>query len=154
MSRENRPLRALMAVMCAALFGGSACSTSKTTEVLPETHETRGVVTYNGLPAAGATVTFWKLPLNLRSKDAWRQPRPAAKVEPDGSFVPSCFDWQDGAVEGEYAVTLVWLNPAEPSRDMLNGRFANPAKPPLTVKISPGENALPPIRLTGATVRP
>jgi hypothetical protein len=132
------------------------CSSSnESVDVRPERFPTRGKLTYNGKPAKGAAVTFWKLPLNLKSVDSWRQIRPAATVEADGSFVPSSYDLQDGAMAGTYAVTAIWTGEnSEPGPDRFNGRFSNPEQPAMKVTIKKGENVLPPIDLNGPPIHP
>lgn len=115
---------------------------------LPPRQPVRGTIKYNGQPAAGATVTFWRLPLAV---DDWRAVKPMAIVEADGSFEPNSYGDKDGAVSGEYALTLIW-RPSRAAPDLLNGKYADPHHPLTTVTIEEGDNELPAIELKGPPV--
>jgi hypothetical protein len=75
--------------------------------------------------------------------------RPFATLDKDGSFSLSTYDSQDGAPEGEYAVTLTWELPAKGGDDddsgpdlLRNTVYGNPARTPLKATIKPGRNEL------------
>lgn len=141
---------------CILLSASAGCSgSSEAVDVRPDRHPVKGTLTYNSKPAKGASVILWKLPLDLKSKDAWRQVRPAATVEADGSFVPNSYDLKDGAMAGDYAVTAIWTGEnAEPGPDLFKGRFSNPEQPVLKVTIKQGDNVLPAMNLTGPAIDP
>src|SRR5207249_8533874 len=63
----------------------------------------KGQVLVTGKPAQYAQVALH--PLNPADKDA---PHPTANVGPDGTFVLTTYQAQDGAPAGEYAVTVQW----------------------------------------------
>jgi hypothetical protein len=109
-------------------------------------------VSYNGQPVKGAIVTFHPLPLD---RNDWRTVRPQCVTAADGSFQPSSLGQQDGAMAGEYAVTVMWTGEnAGDSPDRFQGRHADPKKPVLKVTVTAGENVLPPIELKGPPINP
>lgn len=119
----------------------------------PPCYPTKGTLTYNGKPAKGAVVTFWPLPLE---KNDWKTVKPQAIVEADGSYQPNSYDLKDGAMPGEYAVTVLWTGETDDPRnpDLLAGRCADPSRPVLKVSIKEQANEIPPIRLTGPAINP
>ncbi len=138
--------RLFVALLTASLVG---CGTAPPPR--PPRQPTHGTVTYNGKPPDGAVVQFWPLPLD---KVDWRTVKPSARVGPDGVFRLNTYEMGDGAVVGEYAVTVLWTgsNPDVPRPDLFQGRYSDPKRPVLKVTIQDGENALPPITLTGPPV--
>lgn len=143
----------LLRMACSALViaGTLGCSSSNSAvEAHPDRFPTKGTLTFNGKPAKGATVTFWKTPLDLKSKDAWRQIRPMATVEADGSYVPNTFESKDGALPGDYVLTVTWTGESTPpGPDRFAGRFSNPENPVAKVTIKRGDNTIPSIDLKG-----
>lgn len=108
-----------------------------------------GTVTVGGKPAAGALVVF-------HPKEAGREsgPKPFATVAEDGSFALTTRATGDGALAGDYGVTVVWNVPAggagKPAKltlsgegaavtDRLNGRYGDPRSPQLTATVKPGD---------------
>jgi hypothetical protein len=67
----------------------------------------RGQVYFQGKPASHAFVALHSLG---RSDPA--APHPTAYTDAEGRFVLSTYASQDGAPEGEYAVTIVWWAPS------------------------------------------
>lgn len=81
-----------LGVLC--VVGVLGCGAKSTT---PATAKTTGVVTYNGAPVKGATVTF--------AND--KSPRAGSGVTNDqGAFIISTFGIDDGAIVGEHTVTV------------------------------------------------
>lgn len=116
----------------------------------PPRQPTRGTLTYNGKPVKGAVVTFWRTP--LESLD-WKVPKPQAEVEADGSFQPNSYGLKDGAVTGDYALTVLWTGESGlPGPDLFKGRYSDPKNPVLKVTIKEGNNELPTIALSGPPV--
>ncbi len=115
---------------------------------LPTRHHVRGVIRYNGQPLEGATVTLWRIPLAVTD---WKAVKPMAIVGADGVFEPSSYDDKDGAVEGEYALTVIW-RPSRAAPDLLQGKYGDPHHPAAKIKIAAGENVLPDIELHGPAV--
>ena len=76
---------------------------------------------------------------------------PRAVVDDDGTYHLNTYDAKDGAVLGEYAVTVIWEE-HRPGPDALGGRFSDPKRPVLKVKITEGMNAIPPLKLTGPPI--
>jgi hypothetical protein len=107
-----------------------------------------GQITWNKAPLAGAQVVLY--PQGL--PDAKAVPS-RAQTGSDGRFRVSTFGAEDGAPEGEYAVTVVrypmqkdgsgWV----PGPNDLPVKYASPKKTDLRVKITSGDNKLPTLAL-------
>jgi hypothetical protein len=139
--RTCRPLAVLALVALVPACAGDGAADK------PRRHPTRGSLTYNGQPARGARVTLHPLPLEGND---WRTVRPMAQVEADGSFQLNSYDLKDGAVTGDYALTVIWTGESGgPGPDWFGGRFADPKKAVARVTIAEGENFIPPIHLKG-----
>jgi hypothetical protein len=113
----------------------------------------RGKVVYQGNPAQGALVVF-----HPKGGDS-RAHRPSGVVGADGTFKLSGPTGQ-GAVAGQYAVTIVWpaeikqaarkplsTEPESDPPDRLGGRYANPSNTPLEATVASGSNELTPFEL-------
>jgi hypothetical protein len=76
---------------------------------------------------------------------------PHAVVEQDGSFRLTTYNSDDGAPDGDYALTVTWPAPPKPGQeegpDRFNGRFANRHQPVRKITVSPGSNVLERINL-------
>jgi hypothetical protein len=77
--------------------------------------------------------------------------RPTGIVGPDGVVRLTSYVSEDGAPEGTYVATVIWLAGPEPTNDSdpwpadrLRGRFADPNRSPLRVTI---QNGAGPVRL-------
>lgn len=108
------------------------------------------VVTAAGQPCGGALVVFHPL-----ATERVNAAKPVATTADDGSFRLTTLKPGDGAVAGEYGVTVVWPDRGKEARlsistegggggtDRLNGRYGNPGRPKITVTIPPaGEPSL------------
>ena len=131
---------------CLALFSG-CFETSWKAATCPTT----GSVMVNGKPAFDAFIrmTSRSGPIDERNSDCW------AYVQEDGTFAMSTYEMGDGCPPGEYDLLLRW--PADRLTmmpDRLGGKYWNPEDPFMTVTIEPGTNEIPPIELTGITVKP
>ncbi len=71
--------------------------------------------------------------------------KPIGEVRQDGSFSLTTYKTDDGAPEGEYAVTVIWLEkPSGPRlgenrglvKDRLDGRYSDPTSPKLKATVS------------------
>lgn len=111
---------------------------------------TRGAVTMDGKPAAGALLIFHpdgaaaKLPLN-----------PRARVRSDGSFVAETYSTGDGVPAGAYVVTVEWRTPtvqeSEEGEMLAPAQYTKLETSPVKLQIVAGPDgacALPPIRMT------
>lgn len=119
-------------------------------EPRPSVHPVQGSLLINGEPAAGARVSLH--PVNGQNFDQ-RGSRPWGIVGSDGTFVLRTYEEGDGAPEGTYDVSIIWMtNPDSlgPSPDRLGGQYARPESSPFQVTISEGENQLDPIRIDAA----
>jgi len=104
------------------------------------THPVRGQLFFEGVPAPGATVVFQ--PIDGKGK---RPARAEGRVEADGSFSLSTYGANDGAPEGDYAVTVVWRKPfvdaaGKPGPNVLPTRYAKADTSGLKATIKPGSN--------------
>ena len=107
-------------------------------EDVPETAEVSGVVLYKGQPVENAEINFYP-------KDG----HPAtARTGPDGRFVLTTYNANDGAVPGTHTVT-VQLFPAEALPGMetqstgaaeIPAKYGSPSASPLTVQVKPDED--------------
>ena len=78
-------------------------------------------------------------------------------VRPTAKGVSNCgsFDLDDGAPEGEYKISVIWLdvppekakeNPSS-AKDRLSGQYSNPQTSKLTAKVEKGGGEIPPFEL-------
>jgi len=116
-----------------------------------------GKVLYRGNPIQGALVVF-----HPKGNDDMTAQRPSGLTASDGSFSLST-GREEGAAEGEYVVTVVWLKEPEPPAgkkvistepggpdpvDQLQGRYADRTRSKLTARVDKKEsNNLEPFRL-------
>jgi hypothetical protein len=114
----------LIGLSLLALVGG--CGQSGRKAVYPVQGQVRAA---GDQPAEGALVIFH--PLGEAAGDSTK---PLAYVKSDGSFHLTTYTQDDGAPEGEYAITIEWHSPnANPfagkkeTPDLLDGRYKDPA---------------------------
>jgi hypothetical protein len=106
------------------------------------THPVLGKVYFDGVPIPGAQINL------VVPKDAEVKGRPAyATVAADGSFLLSTYQANDGAVAGDYQVTVVWqpgrsISTGQRDPNLLPAKYASAEKSGLTATIRPGENKL------------
>lgn len=74
----------------------------------PKTVAVKGTVTYNGDPVEGASVVFFK--------DEGAPPA-TGQTDASGGFVLTTFDHHDGAVPGDYVVTVAKMESAPDRTD-------------------------------------
>ena len=108
---------------------------------------TKGTVkTKSGRPCDNALVVFHPL-----EQGRLNDPKPVGKTDSNGHFVLTTFAENDGALPGEYGITVVWPGQdAKSSKmfmtgeggavgvDQLKGKFGNPSKPLLKATIPIG----------------
>lgn len=139
MKEFRRRARAALATVALALAAG--CSDSRRPELFPA----GGTLLIDGQPAANARIALH--PLGVPSGSLCR---PVTVAGADGTYRMTTCANGDGAPAGEYAVTVVWPDPALPVdecnevllHDLLQGTYADPATTPLRVKIETGINEL------------
>jgi hypothetical protein len=109
----------------------------------------KGVVkTKGGQPCDGAFVVF-----HPQEKERINDPKPVATADPQGNFVLTTFAQNDGAIPGEYGITIVWPGKAGAEKefslsgeggnagaDQLAGRYGNPRAPAIKISV-PKEGA-------------
>jgi hypothetical protein len=108
-----------------------------------------GKVTYQGVPANGATVFF-----SRQGADPMNEHLIMGIAQEDGTFELVCGSLGKGAPPGEYDVLVEWKpvsgqSKGRPQRgpDKLNGRYADPKHPRLHAVVKPETNNLPAFEL-------
>lgn len=92
-----RVSRVRLLIVGLSLAGLCGCGSGR-----PKTVAVKGTVTYNGDPVEGASVVFFK-----------EQGAPATgETDADGVFVLTTFERHDGAVPGDYVVTVAKMESA------------------------------------------
>jgi hypothetical protein len=145
------------------LLGVSGCGGDPHLADRPQTAPVTGQVTYNGNPVEGATVTFRPagagVPGALGSGDGQGA---VGQTDSNGRFQLTTFSPNDGAVPGQYQVSIRKLDKAEqpevfdeddprydpdvgteetaPPKHLLPEKYANPQTSGLTETVSDGEN--------------
>jgi hypothetical protein len=132
------PLAGLLALACVSCGGESL-------------HPVAGKVTYNGVPAVGATVFFQR-------QGAVSDQVIMGSVRADGSFELVCGASGNGAPAGTYDVLIVWRSAGndgkevkgccERKTDRLHGHYADPGNPRFHATVQPGGAKLPPFEIT------
>ena len=109
-----------------------------------------GKVLSHGEPAAGAIVALHSV--NKSGAVASYPPRGVAGK--DGAFVIGSRMKDDGAPEGEYAVTIVWPEAQDAQKqfdntppDRLKNRYNDVKNPKWRVRVNAGDNTLEPFAL-------
>jgi hypothetical protein len=108
------------------------------------------VLDSNNKPAAGALLVFHLI--DPADQDITK---PLAHVADDGTFALTTYVKDDGAPEGEYAVTIEWQQPSsnpfdkkKQGPDQLKGRYSDPAKSKIHFKVEKKpDNEVPAIQL-------
>ncbi len=135
--RSYLHLGRLFFVLLIALLSG--CSKGN-----PKTAVVRGVIkTKQGQPCSKALIVFHPL-----EKPRLNDPKPVATAEESGEFVVRTFTMDDGAVPGEYGVTVVWPGDSDgqsalslsgegstSGADRLGGKYGNPKDPKIKLTI-------------------
>ena len=104
-----------------------------------------GKITYKGAPCDGALVVFHPL-----AGERLNDPKPVATTSPDGVYRLTLFAENDGAIPGEYGVTIVWnalerepkmslSGEGSAGSDRLKGKYGNPVSPKLKAKVESGK---------------
>ena len=130
----------------AAALGTGGCERDEARAPVFPVH---GQVRFKGQPTPGAFVVFHPL------EDAGDEPvRPTGLVAPDGSFLLTTYDKDDGAPPGEYAVTVEWRKlvtkgeDAEAGPNLIPDRYGKTETTPLKVTVAEEPNDLPTLEVT------
>jgi hypothetical protein len=106
---------------------------------LPDAYPAKGqVLLAGGAPVAGGRITF-------APKDPHRGIEAWGEIQPDGGFTLTTYKLNDGAVPGEYVVTLSPYSYKTGNLKVANAgrvpqRYAEAATSGLTVEVKPEEN--------------
>jgi hypothetical protein len=113
------------------------------------THPVEGFVQFEGRPLPGAFIVLH--PKGLADQKVL----PAhAKTDASGKFKASTYDANDGAIAGEYSVTVEYQELVKTDDGVVAGpnllppKYANPQTTDVTIRVAQGENKLPVINLT------
>ena len=109
----------------------------------PLTHPVAGKLYVNGVPAGNASIAFH--PIGAHAAEIYR---PVGRSKADGSFSLMTYAPDDGAPEGEYVVTILYVDPTQPydecgdvtTHDVLKGRYLDATKSELRARVVPGSN--------------
>ena len=109
-----------------------------------------GKVMYQGSPASGATVFFYR-----QGGDPINEHMIMGIVKEDGSFELVCGSFGKGAPPGEYDIAIEWKQISGQSKgrpqhgpDKLKGRYADPKSPRFHASIKAKLNDLAPFDVT------
>lgn len=140
---------AVVLVLAAATLVG--CSQEQDPRFLP-VFPAQGTVTFKGKVPEGASLALHPKDPELAKNPKFIPPR--ASVQPDGTFALTSYKSNDGAVPGEYVLTITWHKTikrpnGEPDLgpNLLPAQYSKPKTSPVIVKIAEGKNELPPIVL-------
>ena len=137
-------LQLLPILLLPLLIAGCGGNTSR----LP-THPVEGFVQFEGRPLPGAFVVLH--PKGIADQKVL----PAhAKTDASGKFKASTYDANDGAIAGEYSVTVEYQELVKTDDGVVAGpnllplKYASPQTTDVTIRVAQGENKLPVINLT------
>lgn len=133
-------LRFLVTAVSLALVGGCGSQNDGLTK-----YPAQGTIILNGAPVAGLIVRL----VSDDKQSTGRNSRfPVGVTDEQGVFRLSTNGQNDGAVVGDYTVTIVWPERNEPPLvDRLKGAYATPEKSDMHVTIEAAENIFEPIDL-------
>jgi hypothetical protein len=130
------------------LILGFGCS-AKQNANRPKVHPVSGKILVAGKPAVGAQVVLFET--DRAGTNAYR---PHGKVGVDGIYRLTTFTTNDGAPDGDYALTVTWPSPPvkgqsedEDGPDRFAKRYADYRRPAAQIKITSEINELAPIDL-------
>jgi hypothetical protein len=112
-------------------------------------HPVTGQVTFDGKPVAEAMVVFHPL-----ESIAGAAARPIAYTDASGAFALTTNESRDGALPGEYAITVELRAPRQvgeeivrDGRNILPAKYSQPTTSGLKFTVNAGENRVPEIKL-------
>ncbi|WZO98840.1 hypothetical protein EP7_000431 [Isosphaeraceae bacterium EP7] len=114
-----------------------------------------GKVTFKGVPPDGALVVFHPTKPLPKQEGGLETPDPSGQVKPDGTFQLTTYDGNDGAPEGDYAVTIQWYKPVKSGADTKAGpnviptKYGTPDSTPWKAKVDKTATELPPQEIGG-----
>jgi hypothetical protein len=120
----------------------SGCSTAPSG---PEKFPVRGSVQINGSPAVQVAVTLHHTDPAVQGNLRYATGVTGA----DGRFELSSEGDRDGAVAGEYRVSMAWMSSPElDAFDMLQSAYSDPAKTGIVARVPAADGELPPFVLS------
>ena len=109
----------------------------------PVKHKVTGTVLVNDKPASGISVCLRHTSDSVKGKARM----PVAVTDENGVYVLSSDGDGDGAVEGEYVVTFVWMDSKNPDIDRFEGKYADTNSSPYRLKVPPPNGQVEPFKL-------
>ncbi len=139
------------AALVVLVVASAGCSQEQDPRFLP-VFPAKGTVTFKGKVPEGASVA-----LHPKDPELAKNPKfipPCANVQPDGTFALTSYKSNDGAVPGDYVLTITWHKTIKRSNgepdlgpNLLPAQYGKAKTSPVIVKIADGKNELPPIVL-------
>ncbi len=131
--------------MSPLLFVGVVFCGCSTAPSGPEKFPVQGSVQINGSPAVQVAVTLHHTDPAVQGNLKF----PTGVTGADGRFELSCEGDRDGAIAGEYRVSLAWMSSPElDAFDMLQSAYSDPAKTGIVARVPAADGELPPFVLT------
>ena len=140
----NLNLKLIPLLLFPLLFAGCGRDVSRL-----KTHPVEGFVQFEGRPLPGAFVVLH--PKGLADPKVLVA---HARTDAAGKFKASTYDANDGAIAGEYTVTIEYQELVKTDDGVVAGpnllppRYASAATTDVTIRVAEGENKLPVINLT------
>ena len=135
-------------ISVAALLAAAAILAAGCADSGPKLYPVRGKVVVDGKPASDAIVF-----LHRQGRADPGEPVPYGKADADGAFEVTTTKAGDGALPGEYVLTVVWPDMSKAPDgngerpDLLYGAFAAAAKSSIKATVGEKDNQLPDITL-------
>lgn len=117
-------------------------------------YRVRGELYWAGKPAGGAVVFLHPIGEVPSTENPAQGPRPAGRVQEDGSFQVSTYGINDGAPAGRYRLSVRWTKPKpgpipEQEESLIPPEYGDPRTSLLPiVEVREEDNVLPPLRLS------
>jgi len=142
-----RAVKLLPAILVLNALLLSGCGGGDGVERL-KVHPVQGVVTWEGKPLANAQIAFHpKNPTDIKAKVA------LATTDAEGKYQLTTYDTSDGAVAGEFTVTVQYFQLQQagesfsPGPNVLSPIIATPEKSDIVLRVAEGPNLLTPIEV-------
>jgi len=109
----------------------------------PVKHKVTGTVLVNDKPASSVCVCLRHTSDAVKGKARM----PVAVTDENGVYTLSTDTDADGAVDGEYVVTFLWMDSKNPDTDRFGGKYADTNSSPYRLKVPPPNGQVEPFKL-------